>query len=384
VRSPSGDYLGRLFVFVDLTQERQLDRQRADFLTVAAHEMRTPLTPLSMYLQTLERRLQRGQPLDPETLRKARRQVGRLEKLVQDLLDVSRLEAGRVELRTGPVSLDELVGEVVDDFRGSARHHELLIQRPPSRLVVNGDRERLEQVVVNLMTNAIKYSPDGGRIEVRVYHEGDDAVVSVSDQGIGIPSEEQQRLFQRFFRARNAATSNYGGLGIGLYVSHEIVERHGGRFDVESELGKGATFSFRLPLLSQGVRTGRDKQRILLVDDDPDILEATSGFLQDEGFEVQQARDGSTALDMVRASPPDLMLLDLMMPVLDGWAFVERLRKERLAPGVPLVVFSADRDVRQKAASLNADAILRKPFSLEELHELVGRLLNGEARATAH
>ena len=375
VHTPSGDYLGRLFVYVDVTAERELDRERADFLTIAAHEMRTPLTPLSMYLQTIERRLGRGQPIDSDVLGKARRQVRRLEKLVQDLLDVSRVDSGRVELRQDAVCLDELVEEVLGDFRGSASHHQLTFARPAGRVEVRGDRERLEQVIVNLVQNAIKYSPHGGRIRVSVGREGPDAVVSVSDDGIGIPPEEQQRLFQRFFRANNAATSNYGGLGIGLYVSHEIVQRHGGSFEVDSEPGRGTTFRFRVPAMTVAETEPPERKRILLVDDDADILEATSGFLRDEGFAVEVARDGRAALALVRSSAPHLMVIDLMMPVLDGWAFVEQLRAEGLAPGVPLVVFSADRDVRQKAASLKAQHVLRKPFSLDELHEVVERLI---------
>jgi signal transduction histidine kinase len=369
-----GAYLGRLFMHADVTQEHELDRQRAEFLTVAAHELRTPLTPLSMYLQTIERRLGRGQALEPELAGKARRQVARIEKLVQDLLDLSRVESDRIALRHEPVALEMLAAEVVSDFRATVHEHQIVLHVQTAPVAVSGDRERLEQVLVNLIANAIKYSPQGGDVDVTVGTEGEEAVVAVTDRGIGIPREEQPRLFERFFRARNAAATNYGGLGIGLFVSREIVHRHDGRFEVQSEVGRGTTFRFRLPLDREAMRS-KAGARVLLVDDDPDILEATTAFLADEGLVVEQARDGQAALEMVRRSPPDLMLLDLMMPVLDGWAFMEQLRAEQLAPGVPVVVFSADRDVREKAASLGADATLHKPFSLDELHELIGRLL---------
>jgi PAS domain S-box-containing protein len=248
VLGPRGEYLGRLFVYIDVTAQKELDAQRSQFLTVAAHELRTPLTPLSMYLQNIDRRLARGLLVDPELAHKARRQVERLAKLVEDLLDASRLESGRLEMQRDPVELAELVAEVVGDFRAAAETHEMVFSRPPERTVVLGDRQRLEQVLVNLLQNAVKYSPQGGRIAVMVRREGGEAIVSVADQGIGIPAEEQPQLFQRFFRARNAATHHFGGLGIGLFVSHEIVQRHGGRFLVESESGKGAVFSFALPL----------------------------------------------------------------------------------------------------------------------------------------
>jgi signal transduction histidine kinase len=249
VHGPQGEYLGRLFVYVDVTSQKELDEQRSQFLTVAAHELRTPLTPLSMYLQNIDRRLSRGLEVDPGLAAKARRQVARLTKLVEDLLDVSRLESGRLELQRDAVDLEELVAEVVGDFRAAAEKHEIVHSPAPERMVVLGDRLRLEQVLVNLLENAVKYSPLGGRIVVGLRREGGEALVSVADQGIGVPAEEQPRLFQRFFRARNAAAEHYGGLGIGLFVSHEIVQRHGGRFLVESESGKGAVFSFALPLL---------------------------------------------------------------------------------------------------------------------------------------
>jgi len=248
VHGPRGEYFGRLFVYVDVTAQKELDNERSEFLTVAAHELRTPLTPLSMYLQNIDRRLARGMVVEPELANKARRQVTRLAKLVEDLLDVSRLESGRLEIQRDPVELDELVAEVVGDFRAAAHSHEIVLTRPGERMVVLGDRQRLEQVLVNLLQNAIKYSPQGGQIVVTLRREGGEALVSVADQGIGVPAEEQPRLFQRFFRARNAATHHFGGLGIGLFVSHEIVQRHGGRFLVQSESGKGAVFSFALPL----------------------------------------------------------------------------------------------------------------------------------------
>jgi CheY-like chemotaxis protein len=381
VRGIDGGFLGRLVVYTDVTAQHELDRQRSDFLTVAAHELRTPLTPLSMYLQSIERRLARGQVVEGELVTKARRQVERLSSLVEDLLDVSRLESRRMHLGSVEVDLSVLVDAVVADFRAQTHNHDIVFHRAPAPVLVEGDQERLEQVLVNLLQNALKYSPQGGHILVTVGHAGTQARVSVQDPGIGIPKDEQPKLFQRFFRAANATTRNYSGLGIGLFVSHEIVERHGGRFEVQSDVGAGSTFTFYLPLSTPAGVATNAQARVLLVDDDPEILEATGQVLREWGYTVDEARDGQTALSMARTARPDLVLVDLMMPVMDGWTLIRRLREDKVAPDVPVVVFSADRDAREKARDLDANAALHKPFELQELQDVVERLIPSKPAA---
>ena len=374
IRSDSGEFLGRLVVYTDITEQRELDRQRADFLTVAAHELRTPLTPLSMYLQSIERRLSRGQAIGRDLISKARRQVDRLGRLVEDLLDISRLESRRLRLGATDVEVNDLVDDVVADARAQTRNHDIVFHRTGSPVVVQGDRERLEQVLVNLLQNAVKYSPHGGQIRVSIERFHSEVAISVQDPGIGIPLEEQPRLFQRFFRAANATTRNYGGLGIGLFVSHEIVRRHGGRFEVKSEQEKGSTFTFYLPLSPSALPAVDARPRVLLVDDDPEILEATGQVLREWGYAVDAASDGEGALALARKAQPDLMLIDLMMPGMDGWTLIRRMREEDLARDVPVVVFSAHPEQREKG-SVGVDAALRKPFELEELQDVVERLL---------
>jgi signal transduction histidine kinase/CheY-like chemotaxis protein len=377
VHGGAGEYVGRLVVYIDFTEQRLLDRQRSDFLTVAAHELRTPLTPLSMYLQNIQRRLQRGDGVDPELITKARRQVERMSRLVEDLLDISRLESQRLQLARDPVDLCELAQQVVADFRVPAQHHQLGAHCGSPKVMVLGDRERLEQVLINLVQNAVKYSPMGGQIVVRVDVHGAEARVSISDPGIGIPGEEQGRLFQRFFRAANATTRNYSGLGIGLFISNEIVQRHGGRFEVQSQVGAGSTFTFYLPIVGgPEMAAAPARPKVLLVDDDAEILEATGQVLRDWGYEVDAAADGMTALSLARGTRHDLVLVDLMMPLMDGWALIHKMREENLLHGVPVVVFSAHRDLREKAKELDPDATLRKPFELGELQGVMERLLS--------
>jgi PAS domain S-box-containing protein len=255
--------VGRVWSYRDVTVERraQAERERLlreaqeairvrdDFLSIASHELKTPLTPLKLHLQVLKQRVASGRPISPQHVEKALAQVARLSGLINDLLDTSRIQAGRLELKHEPVSLRELTREVLADLRPVNAEHTLEYEEPDEALVIEGDRGRLTQVLVNLLENALKYSPTGGSIRVRVERDGARALVSVSDAGIGIPPDQKAHLFERFFRARNAPISGFGGLGLGLYICRDIIERHGGRIWVESEVGRGSTFHFTLPVV---------------------------------------------------------------------------------------------------------------------------------------
>ncbi len=264
VRTPDGRVLGVGVLVEDITERRRAEEERAhlyreareairvrdDFLSIASHELKTPLTPLSLRLATLERRLERGEHLDPSVLSHARHQLTRLTGLINDLLDASRIEAGRLALHPEATRFDLLVEHTLGSLEGQKGNHTFDFEPPPEPISVHGDTFRLEQVVSNLLENALKYSPDGGTIRVRLSLTDDVAVLSVTDPGIGIPEDQQQQLFDRYFRARNASTRSYGGLGLGLYISRDIVERHGGRIWVESTPGRGSTFYVALPTLA--------------------------------------------------------------------------------------------------------------------------------------
>ncbi|WNG15165.1 PAS domain-containing protein [Cystobacter fuscus] len=262
VRTTSGKVVGVGAVVVELTAERhaQAERERLlreaheaiqirdDFLSIASHELKTPLTPLKLHLQLLARRCACSQPLPPDLAQKALAQVDRLSGVISDMLDSSRIQAGPLELERESVSLQELVRGVVADFRPHCPEHPLEYEECARRLVVRGDKGRLAQVLANLLENARKYSPLKGPIRVTLAQRGAEALVSVADSGIGIPVDQQAHLFERFFRARNAPISGFGGLGLGLYICRHVVERHGGRIWVESEPGHGSTFRFTLPV----------------------------------------------------------------------------------------------------------------------------------------
>lgn len=256
IRSRDGRLFGRVQIYTDVTAQRRAERVRDEFLSVAAHELKTPITSVKGYAQLLLRATERGgASLDPaklsERLTAMLRQVDRLTKLVDDLLEVSRIQTGRMQLHPETMSLDELgegvVQRVANDAgqRGAHRFEFRTAKRP---LVGSWDPGRLEQVLTNLLNNATKYSPAGGLIQVRLSRNGDMAKLSVSDHGIGIRAEDVGKLFQPFARAANASVSSIGGIGLGLFISRDIVERHGGKIWVESREGKGSTFHFTLPL----------------------------------------------------------------------------------------------------------------------------------------
>jgi PAS domain S-box-containing protein len=225
---------------------------REQFLSVVSHELKTPLTALMGYTSMLQKRVRQGQALGQRESRAVAvidQQTNRLYELVAALFDLSRIETGQLALQQQPLDLAALAQRVVNDTQPTLTvRHRLHFVRPRQPIVVHGDEMRLEQVLQNLLQNAIKYSPNGGVVTVRLQQHGDEAWLAVSDQGIGIPQNAQEQLFQRFFRATNVSAQQIGGIGIGLYVAHEIVRRHGGTIDVQSRENEGATFTVRLPL----------------------------------------------------------------------------------------------------------------------------------------
>ncbi|HEY0094542.1 MAG TPA: GAF domain-containing sensor histidine kinase, partial [Archangium sp.] len=242
-------------------------RVREEFMSIASHELKTPLTPLKLTLRSMERRIAQGQRVEASSIGKSKRQVERLERLVNELLDVTRLEERQLSLQLAPLELGHLVAEVVDQFRHSLERPFSLVV-PREHLWVQADRERLEQVLVNLLENADKYSPKGESISVEVEALLGEARLHVRDRGIGIPTQDQSRLFQRFYRAGNSSHRHFGGLGLGLFISHSIAQLHQGALSMASAEGQGSTFTLGLPRMSAN-EVRRLPRRVLLLDEDP-------------------------------------------------------------------------------------------------------------------
>jgi signal transduction histidine kinase/DNA-binding response OmpR family regulator len=229
-------------------------RMRDVFLSVAAHELRTPLTSLLGYMQLVERRAERSSTIsdrDRQALRVVADQATRLSKMVASLLDISRLQLGQLSIEPLPLDLGVLAARLVEEARPLLGLHSIEYIGTPVPALISGDELRLEQALQNLIQNAIKYSPDGGSIKVRVSSDATHATVAVTDAGIGIPPEALSQLFERFYRAPNVDPQHISGLGVGLFVVKQIVELHGGTVDVSSEVGLGSTFTLSIPLLAQ-------------------------------------------------------------------------------------------------------------------------------------
>jgi PAS domain S-box-containing protein len=233
-------------VMYDITAQKALERQKDEFIGIASHELRTPVTSIKAYTEVLQEMFEEaGDNQSAQLMEKLDIQVDRLTELIRALLDITKLQEGKLEFRVEPFNLNALIGEETETIRHTTKHRLELHTGPIGE--VRGDRERIRQVVVNLVANAVKYSPNADRVVIITEQQGGDAVVCIQDFGIGMSTKVREQVFNRFYRSDEADASTFSGLGLGLYISAEFVKRHGGRIWVHSEKGKGSTFCFSLP-----------------------------------------------------------------------------------------------------------------------------------------
>jgi signal transduction histidine kinase len=239
---------------LDISASKELDKRKDEFISMASHELKTPVTSLKGFLGLLQRRLSlQGDEKALHFLARMDAQVTKLTKLINELLDLSKMQTGQLDYREERFDLDALVQEIVATVQETTQTHHLLLEGQTQGEVF-GDRDRIGQVLINLLNNAIKYSPQANTVLVRVAISQNKALVSVQDFGIGIAKEHQHKIFERFYQVTDAEEKTYPGLGIGLHISCEIVKRHGGQMWVESKKGEGALFYFTLPLSQEGKR----------------------------------------------------------------------------------------------------------------------------------
>jgi signal transduction histidine kinase len=237
---------------LDNSARKELERRKDDFISMASHELRTPLTALKLQTSLLQRQLaKQGIQASVPALSRMETQLNTITRLVEELLDVSKIQAGRLEYRQETVDLDALLREIADTMQQSHPSHRILVQGAV-RTSLFGDQDRLGQVFTNLLENAIKYSPDAQTVEMDLSASEDAVTIRVRDHGLGIPREQRDKIFERFYRAAGPRQRVIGGLGMGLYIVAEIIERHGGTITVDSQVGKGSSFTVTLPLMRDG------------------------------------------------------------------------------------------------------------------------------------
>ncbi|MEA3195632.1 MAG: hypothetical protein QOD26_3965 [Betaproteobacteria bacterium] len=368
---------------------READRRMDEFLAILAHELRNPLAPIRNGVQLL--RLGNGlTDLRGQTLDMIDRQTGQLVRLVDDLLDVSRITSGKMALQKAAVELSAVVASAVETSRPAidASRHWLAIDMPSESLLVHADFVRLAQVVSNLLNNAARYTTAGGRIELKVRREGREALITISDNGIGIAAEILPRVFEMFMQGGRDPRGAQSGLGIGLALAKKLVELHGGTIEARSGgVDLGAQFVVRLPVLaSQRAAPGkapprpglpsRAPRRVLVVDDNIDAARALGLLLEQMGHDVQVAHDGLAALEAVRGNRPEVVLLDISMPGVDGLGVVRRLRQDPLFQKVPFVAVTGRGTEEDRRLSREAgfDEHLVKPVALESLQRVFAAL----------
>ncbi|HSE93113.1 MAG TPA: response regulator [Methylomirabilota bacterium] len=380
------DIAGRAAIALDnsrLYQEiHERDRQKDEFLAMLSHELRNPLGAITTAVRLLE-----VIGTADERATRARevigRQAGHLARMVDDLLDVARLTVGQIALDRAPIDLADVVARALDALRVSGRleHHAVTVKA--DSITVDADFDRLEQVVTNLLVNAAKYTDRGGCIHVEVRADGDEAVVRVRDTGIGISAEMLPRLFDLFTQGRQALDRAQGGLGIGLTLVRRLVELHGGSVAAASEgPGRGSVFTVRLPRATRekiddggrGPGQGdRAPLRILLVEDSRDTRETLRSLLELAGHEVHEAADGFEAVRVACRVNPQLALIDIGLPGLDGLQVASRIRDTAEGNAVVLVAVTGYGQLtdRRKALAAGFDLHLTKPVEPERLDEVL-------------
>ncbi len=407
-------------LFEEASQARaaaeEADAAKSSFLSTVSHELRTPLTSVLGFAKIIRRRLEeRLFPLIPEDDRKiasAKQQVienlgvvvsegERLTKLIDDVLDLAKIEAGKFTWNMASVSISEVIDRAISATSSLFEAKKLTLVRDvePNLPEINGDHDRLIQVVINLISNSIKFT-DTGSITCSAHRNGSEIVVSVADSGIGIALSDQPKVFEKFKQVGDTLTDKPKGTGLGLPICREIVEFHGGRIWVESVPGSGSTFSFTLPLTGKSAQMNllpatrtvdvedlvrqlrervanhqsRDKS-VLVVDDDPNIRSLLQQELTEAGYAVRLAENGRQALALIREETPGLVILDVMMPEMNGFDVAAVLKNDPATMDIPIIILSIVED-KERGFRLGVDRYLTKPIDTASLFHEVDALLD--------
>ncbi len=361
---------------------RDAARRKDEFLATLAHELRNPLAPIRTGLQLL-RQIDGRDPEAPRVQEIMGRQVDHIVRLVDDLMEVSRIRSGKIELKMGPVDIATIIRQAVEASQPflDASRIDLAIRAPEQPLHVEGDPVRLTQVVCNLLNNAAKYTEAGGRVEVEAHASGGQAVVSVADTGVGIPPDMLPHVFDLFAQVDRTRDRAQGGLGIGLALVRTLVAMHGGEATAESAgPGQGSRFVLRLPLSQGTAREAPETRleeispapgRVLVIDDNEDAALSMSMLLRTMGAEVCAANDGARGIEAFESFHPGLVFLDLGMPGLDGFETARRLRASPAGQAATIVALPGwgGEDARRRTREAGFDLHMTKPASVEDVQK---------------
>jgi two-component system CheB/CheR fusion protein len=398
VKYPLRDERGRIFAIAgicsDITRRKRAERrahdsvrQRDRFLAMLSHELRNPLAAIQSASLVMDRL-----PTSDAPMRKAcdivRRQTGQMGRLLDDLLDISRVTQGKIELRQEVIDLRREAEQAILAVRSTvtARELELNVRLAEEPLYVHGDAVRLQQVQVNLLVNAAKYTPAGGEIDFQLEREQDQAVIRVRDTGVGMSKKLQRRAFDPFVQGNETLQHSEGGMGLGLTLVKSLVEMHGGTIRVASDgPGRGAEFVVGLPLTRKAPPSPNAKDesddalpdtthlKLLVVEDNEDAREMLRMLLESYGYEVGTAEDGISALTAIEAAQPDVAFVDIGLPEMDGYDVARRIRTKHIADDTRLVALTGygQSSNQSKAREAGFDHHLTKPVNMDRLRGLL-------------
>jgi signal transduction histidine kinase len=370
---------------------QEANRNKDEFLAMLAHELRNPLAPMLNAVQLMRMKPSESKLCWAQDV--IQRQVVHLTRLVDDLLDVSRITRGKINLALQPIELAEVIARAVEIIQPlmQERGHELTLQMPQESLRVTADPTRLTQALGNVLGNAAKYTGPGGHIVLSCCPRGTDVEICVRDNGVGIPPEQLPTIFELFTQLERKPESGQSGLGIGLALVRRLVQMHGGSITARSDgADRGSEFVIRLPLLTDAATVAAERaeavthngntcavpRRILVADDNADARESLATLLKQCGHEVVIAPNGAVALESAAQDPPDVALLDIGMPQLDGYEVSRRIRAQRWGKDVRLVALTGlgQETDRRRSQEAGFDTHLVKPVDLNQLTELLARL----------
>ncbi|ASJ55840.1 histidine kinase [Brevibacillus formosus] len=372
-----------LLVYRDFTKEYEIDQMKSEFVSTVSHELRTPLASVLGFAELLLKK-----ELKPERqqryLATIYQEATRLTALINDFLDLQRMESGRQTYEVENVAVDQVIQDIFGLYQVQSPLHRFELDLQTEQTVVYGDQAKLRQVFVNLISNAVKYSPHGGHVRVSCRQDGNRLLVEVQDEGLGIPSEAIPHLFTKFYRVDNSDRRAIGGTGLGLAIVREIVHMHHGEVAVTSESGKGSTFTVTLPLaehaLSSGYLAGTEEAvsptgqcngNVVVIEDDLNLTELLRDELTSSGFRVNSFSTASEAVAAIEELRPDAVVLDLILKDGEsGWKVIEEIRKNPDLRTIPIVISSAFEE-KKKAFDLGATGYLIKPYHPDTLSKAI-------------